>query len=158
MLLFLQDLKGDQFAIEHKFDKLFVDNCHDFKTVPAHVIELNVRNCASFEKVPETVQYLAVYNCPLLVRNNTIEKQINAMNDMIILRHKTKINIPPSMLFMQSIFTNQRSNTMQDTDMQEALKDVTADDDKDAIFVEVLNLRAYVNRLLSRVKNLESKE
>ena len=47
---------------------------------------------------------------------------------------------------------------MQDTDMLEALKDVTVDDDKDVIFVEVLNLRAYVNRLSNQVKELESKE
>ena len=121
MLLFLQDLKGDQFAIEHKFDKLFVDNCPDFKTVPASVVELNIRNCASFESAPNTVQKLTIENCPRYL-------------------------------------PNQRSNTMQDTDMLEALKNVSAQDDKETIFVEVLNLRAYVNRLLSRVKELESKE
>ena len=39
--------------------------------------------------------------------------------------------------------------------MQEALKDVTMFDKKDEIFVEVLNLRAYVNRLLARNAELE---
>ena len=64
MLLLLQDLKGDHFDIHEKFEQLWVDNCKDFKTVPAHVIELNIRNCASFEYAPESVQKLTVENCP----------------------------------------------------------------------------------------------
>ena len=44
---------------------------------------------------------------------------------------------------------------MQDLDMQEALKDVGANHKKDKIFIEVLNLRAYVNRLLARNAELE---
>ena len=42
-------------------------------------------------------------------------------------------------------------------DMQEALKDVNMEYRKDKIFVETLNLRAYVNRLLARNAELESK-
>ena len=56
MLLLLQDLKGDNFDIPEKITKLWVYNCPDFKTVPAHVIELNIRNCASFEHAPESVK------------------------------------------------------------------------------------------------------
>ena len=44
---------------------------------------------------------------------------------------------------------------MQYLDMQEALKDVTMFDKKDKIFVELLNLRAMVNRLLARNAELE---
>ena len=40
-------------------------------------------------------------------------------------------------------------------DMQEALKDVNMEYRKDKIFIEVLNLRAYVARLLRRVDELE---
>ena len=105
MLLLLQDLKGDSFDIPSKFTKLWVDNCPDFKTVPAHIIELNVRNCASFNKVPKTVQYLAVYNCPLLDKNKIIEKQITAMNNMIILRNKSKINTPLKVSAIKNIFS-----------------------------------------------------
>ena len=67
MLLFLQDLKGDNFKIDEKFTKLWVDNCPDFKTVPAHIIELNIRNCANFKHAPDTVEYLTVHNCPLYI-------------------------------------------------------------------------------------------
>ena len=42
-----------------------------------------------------------------------------------------------------------------DQDMKEALKDVTIEYRKDAIFIEVLNLRAYVARLLRRVDELD---
>lgn len=153
MLLLLQDLQGDSFDIPPKFTKLFVDNCPDFKTVPAHIIELNVRNCASFKKVPATVKYLAVHNCQSLVRTKAIEHQINAMNDMIVLRNKSKLNVP-KLSFIKSIFTNQRRMKMDD-DMKEALKDVNMDYRKDKIFIEVLNLRAYVARLLRRVDELQ---
>ena len=156
MLLFLQDLTGDSFDIPEKFDKLWVDNCCDFKTVPAHIIELNVRNCTSFNKVPDTVKYLTAYNCPLLVRSKPIEMQMNAMNHMIILRNKSKINTTPAVKFMKSIFTNQRSIEMDD-DMKEALKDVDMQNSKEDIFIEALNLRAYVARLLRRVDELERK-
>ena len=155
MLLLLQDLKGDSFDIPSKFTKLWVDNCPDFKTVPAHIIELNVRNCASFNKVPKTVQYLAVYNCPLLDKNKIIEKQITAMNHMIAEKFKTKINTTPAVKFKKHFF-NQRSIEMQNEDMKEALKDVNMEYRKDKIFIEVLNLRAYVARLLRRVDELES--
>ena len=156
MLLLLQDLKGDNFDIPEKFDKLWIDNCCDFKTVPAHIVELNVRNCASFEKVPDTVEYLRVYNCPLLIRSKTIEKQINAMNHMIAEKFKTKINTTPAFKFMKPIFTNYRSIKMEDLDMKEALKDVRPTDKKDKIFVETLNLRAHVARLLRRADELEN--
>ena len=39
--------------------------------------------------------------------------------------------------------------------MKEALKNVGANNKKDKIFIEVLNLRAYVARLLRRVDELE---
>ena len=42
-----------------------------------------------------------------------------------------------------------------DDDMKEALKNVGANNKKDKIFIEVLNLRAYINRLLKRVDELE---
>ena len=45
---------------------------------------------------------------------------------------------------------------MQDDDMKEALKGVNMEYRKDAIFIEVLNLRAYVARLLRRVDELEN--
>ena len=45
---------------------------------------------------------------------------------------------------------------MQDQDMKDALKNVSAYHKRTKIFVEVLNLRAYVNRLLARVKELET--
>ena len=44
---------------------------------------------------------------------------------------------------------------MDNQDMKEALKDVRPADKKDKIFIEVLNLRAYVARLLKRVDELE---
>ena len=44
---------------------------------------------------------------------------------------------------------------MEDQDMKEALKDVNMEYRKDAIFVEVLNLRAHVARLLKRIDELE---
>ena len=44
---------------------------------------------------------------------------------------------------------------MQNEDMKEALKDVNIEYRKDKIFIEVLNLRAYVARLLRRVDELE---
>ena len=103
------------------------------------------------------MHFLSVYNCPMYVQSKIDEKKEHAMRMMQEMIKKSKLNTTPKLFFLKN-HINQRSNTMQDTDMQEALKDVTADDDKDAIFVEVLNLRAYVNRLLSRVKNLESKE
>ena len=40
--------------------------------------------------------------------------------------------------------------------MKEALKDVNMRDNKEDVFIEVLNLRAYVNRLLARVKEIET--
>ena len=40
--------------------------------------------------------------------------------------------------------------------MKEALKDVNMEYRKDAIFIEVLNLRAHVARLLMRVDELEN--
>ena len=117
MLLLLQDLKGDNFDIHEKFEKLWVDNCKDFKTVPAHVIELNVRNCASFEFAPDTVKNLTVENCP-------------------------------------KYLTDQRRNKMQDADIINALNDVTMRDNKEKIFIEVLNLRAYVARLRAELAQL----
>ena len=36
-------------------------------------------------------------------------------------------------------------------DLKEALKDVTMSDKKDKLFIEVLNLRAYVNRLIRTI-------
>ena len=47
---------------------------------------------------------------------------------------------------------------MMDDDMKEALKNVSANDEKETIFVEVLNLRAYVNRLLRKIDELSPKE
>ena len=44
---------------------------------------------------------------------------------------------------------------MNDLDMLDALKEVTAEDDKETLFIEVLNLRAYVNRLNRRINELE---
>ena len=173
MLLFLQDLKGDSFDIPEKFDKLWVDNCPDFKTVPAHIIELNVRNCASFKKVPKTVKYLAIYNCPLYLSTKTNENKEKAMRLMQVLIKNEALpsgneegiknwlkalneTYPPDEMQLQSyVFEpNQRSNKMTD-DIKEALKDVTMDYRKDAIFIEVLKLRAYVARLLRRVDELE---
>ena len=43
-----------------------------------------------------------------------------------------------------------------DDDMKEALKDVTMEYRKDTTFIEVLNLRAHVARLLRRVDELEN--
>ena len=42
------------------------------------------------------------------------------------------------------------------TDLKEDLKEVTMDYRKDTIFIEVLNLRAQVARLLRRVDELEN--
>ena len=106
MLLLLQDLTGDSFDIPPKFDRLWIDNCCDFKTVPAHIIELNVRNCASFNKVPKTVHFLALYNCPLVVLTKKIKNQITAMNNIRAEKFKTKINTTPSVKFIETIFTN----------------------------------------------------
>ena len=44
-----------------------------------------------------------------------------------------------------------------DDDMKEALKDVDMQNSKEDIFIEALNLRAYVARLLRRVDELERK-
>ena len=44
---------------------------------------------------------------------------------------------------------------MQDADIKDVLKNVGAYDKKTTMFVEVLNLRAYVNRLLARITELE---
>ena len=65
---------------------------------------------------------------------------------------------PPDEMELQSyIFQpNQKSIEMDNQDMKEALKDVNMEYRKDAIFIEVLNLRAYVARLLRRVDELES--
>ena len=102
MLMFLQDLKGDNFDISEKFDKLWVDNCKDFKTVPAHVNELNIRNCASFEHAPGTVKKLTVENCPRYLPTSQQHKLLNleAMNKWL-----ASLNIPfeeqPSICAMQ---------------------------------------------------------
>ena len=118
MLLFLQDLKGDNFDIPEKFDKLWIDNCCDFKTVPAHIIELNVRNCASFNKVPKTVHFLALYNCPLVVLTKKIKKQINYMDILLELRAKSNLIALKKVSFIQSNFTKQRSIKMTDKETE----------------------------------------
>ena len=64
---------------------------------------------------------------------------------------------PPDDMELQSyVFQpNQRRTKMDNQDMKEALKDVNMEYRKDAIFVEVLNLRAHVARLLKRIDELE---
>ena len=58
-----------------------------------------------------------------------------------------KETYPPDEMELQS---------MDNQDIKEAIKDVNMEYRKDAIFIEVLNLRAHVARLLRRVDELES--
>ena len=58
-----------------------------------------------------------------------------------------KETYPPDEMELQS---------MDNQDIKEAIKDVNMEYRKDAIFIEVLNLRAHVARLLRRVDELEN--